>query len=149
MHSWLRASCCNIIFRGPLMALPLVPLFGPGSFRFLPLPTSCFHFCLRWGRRIPCSWSTPVVPPQTNPTHRHSVLGVLGFTSGGVRTADEGWAALLFPWQPLSGRPWQCLFLDHPLPSAHCFSREQNQREILTVVGSRTCLCNLWQFCVA
>lgn len=41
------------------------------------------------------------------------------------------------------GNAFSWITFGFPLPSAHCFSRVQNQREILTVELAGTYLCNL------
>lgn len=72
------------------------------------------------------------------------VISILRFASGCVRAAGGGWTVLLLSWQPLWGHPRQCLFLDLPLPSTYCFSKFQNQKEILIVQLPG----NLWRFCL-
>lgn len=137
MRGWPRASWSTIMFWGPLMALPPVPCLGTGSGSLLSISTSVLH-------PLSSSASTAegtvlvrgiLILPVTSPVCRQSALSTPQFASGWVRAAGGGWAVLLLPRQPLWGRPRQCLFLDHPLPSAHCLSRVLSPREILTACG--------------
>lgn len=121
---WPSASWPNIIFWGLLSALPLVLLSGSGSllFTFISVSIASFQLCI-------CS-DHPLLVLGRPSLFYSSPDHVVGKDAHGTSASQA---------KTLLGS-----VLDLSLPSAHCFSRVQNQKEILSVQLSG----NLRQFCL-